>query len=58
MRRLVSVLIAVFVLSSASVASAAAGAPSNGAEAPGRILGIVPVMQQARGGARPTRPRT
>ena len=55
MRRLVSVLIAVFVLSSASVASAAAGAPSNGAEAPGRILGIVPVMQQARGGARPTR---
>lgn len=53
MRRLLTALGLVLVMSSATVASAAAVAPSRGVEAPGRILGVVPVLDQARGGHHP-----
>ncbi len=55
MRRLITALGLVCLLSAAGVATAAAGSPARGAEPPGRALGIVPVLEQARGGARPTR---
>jgi hypothetical protein len=54
MRRLLTAIGLVLTLSAATVATAAAGAPSRGVEPPGRILGVVPVLDQARGGARPT----
>jgi hypothetical protein len=54
MRRLLTVLGLVLTLSAATVATAAAGGPSRGVEPPGRMLGVVPVLDQARGGNRPT----
>jgi hypothetical protein len=53
MRRLVSALGFVVLLSSTLVGAAAAGAPSRGVEPPGRMLGMIPVAGQARGGGRP-----
>lgn len=56
MRRLLTVVGMVLALTVAGVAPVAADPPdpSNSAGAPGRILGIVPVLDQAHG-ARPTR---
>ena len=56
MRRLMTVLGVVLILSASGVATAAAGspAPSSAASPPGRALGIVPVLDQAKH-ARPTR---
>jgi hypothetical protein len=58
MRRLITVLALSLLLSAATVPIASAGAPSRGAEPPGRMLGIVPVLEKAKGGgggAKPTR---
>jgi hypothetical protein len=55
MQRLLTVLGLVLTLSAATVATASAGAPSRGVEPPGRMLGVVPVLEQAKHGARPSR---
>lgn len=55
MRRLLSVFGVATLVWAAAATSVVASGPSadNAASPPGRILGIVPVLDQARGGARP-----